>query len=272
MVVMCERCASAFRVDPSKIGPTGANVRCGKCGYVFFTSPGKLDSVPSAGSPPEPTELEGLVSSVSDQLSMVHVPSDPAESAEPAPVPPPPKEAAPREERIPRAPRLLKATPPPLAKAPTPRSRPFVARSIPLADRIRRGTVVTALILLGILFGLFAMGVKPLSRDLRFLLQYGKKAVPREVQILSYRGRLQETSAVERVFFISGEILNSSDERRLSPKLRLDLFAPSGEFLQNSSFSSGSQHLPPGSITPFSAEIDASRISAVGAYQVSIEK
>src|ERR1700758_650005 len=35
MIIQCEHCKTRFRVDDSRIKPTGSKVRCSKCGNVF---------------------------------------------------------------------------------------------------------------------------------------------------------------------------------------------------------------------------------------------
>ncbi len=38
MVIQCENCNRKYRLDDSRINPPGSNVRCSKCGHIFFVS------------------------------------------------------------------------------------------------------------------------------------------------------------------------------------------------------------------------------------------
>jgi predicted Zn finger-like uncharacterized protein len=39
LVVTCEKCSTRFRLDESRIPPTGARVRCSRCKHAFFLAP-----------------------------------------------------------------------------------------------------------------------------------------------------------------------------------------------------------------------------------------
>lgn len=38
MIIQCENCKRKYRLDDSKISPPGSDVKCSKCGHVFFAS------------------------------------------------------------------------------------------------------------------------------------------------------------------------------------------------------------------------------------------
>lgn len=38
MIIQCEKCKRKFRLDNSRIKPPGSNVKCSKCGHIFFAS------------------------------------------------------------------------------------------------------------------------------------------------------------------------------------------------------------------------------------------
>ena len=39
MIVTCERCATQFRLDDTKVPPQGVRVRCSRCKHAFFVEP-----------------------------------------------------------------------------------------------------------------------------------------------------------------------------------------------------------------------------------------
>jgi hypothetical protein len=128
------------------------------------------------------------------------------------------------------------------------------------------------MLLLGCLFGLLALGVKPLPRDLSLLLRYGKRSVPDQLQILGYAGRIQELSPTERAFRITGEVLNNSTEILPAPMLRMELFAPNGEFLLKQTFVCCSERLDVGTVKPFATQVDLGNILEIGSYRISLER
>lgn len=66
MLIVCPSCASAFRIDPDKVGPEGRQVRCGACREPWFVSPGEvlaaqaeaLGAAPAAPSAAAPADDE----------------------------------------------------------------------------------------------------------------------------------------------------------------------------------------------------------------------
>jgi len=40
MIIQCGRCSTKFKIDDSRIKPDGSNVRCSKCGHIFFVKRG----------------------------------------------------------------------------------------------------------------------------------------------------------------------------------------------------------------------------------------
>lgn len=271
-IITCERCAADFRIEPSKLGPKGAHVRCGKCGHVFFADPTK-----------EPSSEQQVVSSLTDQLFMMTSSPEDPESLPFAEVIPEEEKREPPAEAVPPPPRVVSppaeqaspardATPAPTRRAEALSHRPFAGRGSPVGQRLAHGSIVAAMILLGLLFGLLAMGVRPLPKELSLLLRHGKRSVPAELQILGYSGRIQALSPTERVFRITGELLNASGEDLPAPQLRMELFAPNGEFLLKSSFAPGSGRLADGTVRSFSAQVDLAAISEIGSYRISLER
>lgn len=61
MIVACERCATRFRLDESKLPPQGARVRCSRCKHAFFLAP------PSAAEPAEAFDALAEEAAASEQ-------------------------------------------------------------------------------------------------------------------------------------------------------------------------------------------------------------
>ena len=62
MIVACPQCAARYRIDPSRVGPEGARLRCAKCESVFRvgthpTAPA-ADAVAAEAARPEPSAPE----------------------------------------------------------------------------------------------------------------------------------------------------------------------------------------------------------------------
>jgi predicted Zn finger-like uncharacterized protein len=56
MILTCSNCSTRYQADPTHFAPPGRNVRCAKCGYVWFQAP------PEAELEPEP-EHEPVIAS-----------------------------------------------------------------------------------------------------------------------------------------------------------------------------------------------------------------
>ena len=85
MVVECSQCNKKYRIDESKIPPTGAKIKCKNCGTAIIVSPPakeelspppqevKLPPEPEAPPPPKaevPPGLKVLLAEDEDQLAM----------------------------------------------------------------------------------------------------------------------------------------------------------------------------------------------------------
>ncbi len=59
MILTCPACSTRFLVDPSKIGPEGRTVRCGKCKETWHQTPPveEPDTVEAVPIPPEPKPI-----------------------------------------------------------------------------------------------------------------------------------------------------------------------------------------------------------------------
>lgn len=214
---------------------------------------------------PVQNDEEGMITSISDQLAAFSTPTEESPPLETSAVPQEETAARARAKPVPAPPTLpKKAGPAPL--------RLFSAPPAPFRVRFLRALVISALVLLGSLLGLGAMGVKPVPKDLFLLFQYGKRPLSKEVQVLNYRGVIQEASPTERILQVAGEILNNSDQDAPAPTLRLEVFSQNGEWLMKKAFPCCPERLVAGSITPFSTQIDLGQVSSIGAYKVSIEK
>lgn len=95
MIVACPQCAARYRVDPSRVGPEGARLRCAKCESVFRVASASPQSAEGAAAPvetPQP-QVAAAPSAPAPQQSSL-----PQEQAAPETLPPP-SEAA-RERMV----------------------------------------------------------------------------------------------------------------------------------------------------------------------------
>lgn len=61
MIAVCPKCSARYRVEPTRVGPEGAKLRCSKCSALF------LVRVPPSGSPtPEPARADRPLVLVAD--------------------------------------------------------------------------------------------------------------------------------------------------------------------------------------------------------------
>ena len=89
MIVACPECEAKYRVDPARVGPGGARLRCAKCQSIFRVD---APAAPPATVQPEPV-----------QPAAAPAPSPPLPAPAPTPVAPaaaPPQASAPDPERM----------------------------------------------------------------------------------------------------------------------------------------------------------------------------
>ncbi len=254
MTVTCERCATTFRLDQKKIGSQGANVRCGKCGYVFFvasTTEEKRVDPPLKAETPQGGEITAL----GDFSSMPTQSSQDGNSKKKV-VPNLTKFKAERsQDTLPRT--------------------DFVERPLSLGQRLLRFTTIILILGSGILFGLGALGVKPAPHDLFLLFRYGRPSLEEGLRVISYEGKIEDVKTETRslrVLRVKGELFNNSEQLVGSPTLKLSLFSTSGEYLNQKIASCCSAGVAPHSNETFLMDIELNTEAQLGSYLVIIEK
>jgi len=77
MVAGCPKCSARYRVDPDRIGPDGAKLRCTKCSAVFLVRAPKAQAAPVDVAPPEPEPVASAESEIdSERLVLVADPDE----------------------------------------------------------------------------------------------------------------------------------------------------------------------------------------------------
>jgi len=133
--IQCERCATTYELDESRLPPSGAPVQCTRCQHVFRAFPPGAGGRTWIGQPPAPA------------------PAEPAAAA-PPPKPSPPvaaaKSPAPEPKRPVRAPGPPRAPPPADAGWADPRNNTTASRfAAKLRSGRRRGWLVAGSVVVG---------------------------------------------------------------------------------------------------------------------------
>ncbi len=314
MVVACTSCQSKFRLDPSKIGPKGARVRCPKCKTIFPvslppTDPPQTDapeeekpslSDPVESAPEAPKEVEENFSGAEDSFatSLAEDPQaspsipEPTQDDDPwsslvednsAPTPDstpsdgqalgkialqksnPETLAKPEEKPEP-------VTPPPPPQAVKQVARPLESLPSPLRFKLIYALLLCVILVSGLALSFSAMGVRPTAKEVLLLFKYGKRRLSPGVHILTYKTSLSPLSPKDRHLFVSGELFNQNSKAIPSPKIKLEVFTPEGEYQARSiSPCCEKSEIGPESIVPFSISMTLSN-APVGSYKVSLEK
>ena len=68
MKIPCINCNSVFRLDTSRINPTGSLVRCSKCRFIFIVHPQEFNEQPKT----QDTNIDQSI--LDDLFSMEHAP------------------------------------------------------------------------------------------------------------------------------------------------------------------------------------------------------
>ncbi|HLG18186.1 MAG TPA: zinc-ribbon domain-containing protein [Bdellovibrionota bacterium] len=231
MVVECDQCHSRFRMDPNKIGPGGARVRCAKCEHIFVV---KLEG--------SPKEKESDAKSESEPVP--RAPSGSGNAASPAPSPP---------------------------KIPPGRTFAPIARHYhPWNQRLIQVAIVASVALSGILLGLTAMGSRPTPHNLKLLFQYGRYRWQPGPNLLRNVGTVEPKDDSRQIFRVEGELFNYSDNQIPEPSLLLEVFSVNGEFLGRTAAPCCSKDIAPYTKTLFTLEADLPNAS-IGNYNVTIQ-
>ncbi len=85
MNVTCPNCATVYRVDPSKVPPSGVRARCAVCSAIFAV---QREGQPARTAAPTPAAATAPVSAAPEVRAPAPAPTPPTPRTEPAPTPP----------------------------------------------------------------------------------------------------------------------------------------------------------------------------------------
>lgn len=226
MKLVCPSCESGFLVDASAIGPTGRNVRCGRCGDSWLAMPVEAipDDPPAASQDP----LDDTTGQPAETLDQSDVPSpEPAEFNE--------------SRRRSRA-------------------APGITGSEPNRGGLLGGWLLFALVAAALLAGVVLgrqqiMAWAPESAALYALVGLaGEPPLPalpqnplRFGEVTSDQRQVDGTPAL----VITGEIFNPTDQPQDVPPLVATLMDPTGIELKRWVFAAETEVLPPGGRVAF---------------------
>ena len=222
MILTCPSCAARYLVGAEKIGPTGRQVRCGRCRHTWYQAP--------ADEPP---------------LKLEPIPRTPEPSA-----------AAPLAAEPLRAQAGLAAD----ELRPIPRGSNLPALSARARRREPVfGWVVLVLVLAAMLYGTFVERARitaawPPAGRLFMLLGITAQAPGAGLEIREVTTTRSNEEGVE-VLLIVGEVANVSRESRNVPMLTAVLKDARQRNVQQWDFKAGEGKLLPGEVTKFSTSV-----------------
>jgi len=222
MILTCPSCSTRYQADGARFVPPGRNVRCAKCGHVWFQTAPEADREPE----PEPVFAE-----------VVQIAPHPAPST-PAPTAP----TATRDSAV-------KPTPKP-ADAPRPKVRKLPQGSL-LADAI----AWAALILLAMMIGWTAVqyrqtivelwpGIAPLYEVM------GLQVQPEGIALadIAYQHEVEDG---QPVLAVTGKVVNISNRELPVPVIRVMLSDDAKHEIYHWTFDAGVRSLQPGAESAF---------------------
>jgi len=232
MIVECPACGAQFQVPDSAIPPSGREVRCGRCEYVWHHVPAAQAEAEAEVEAEARTEAASAPQAAPDAGAAE---SDATGTAQP------------------------EAQPAPEAARPTRPQRP--ARSAPLPKPRRSPALVTGWAALAVFVALVVLGgwygrQELVARFPETLRIYSLLGVPVEdpaltglelVEIDSVR----EERAGQKLLIVRGTIANVSARERRVPPLKVVITDSAGAPLAEWSFEAGSQVLAAGERTAF---------------------
>jgi predicted Zn finger-like uncharacterized protein len=244
MVVTCEKCATLFNLDASRLPPEGGNVRCTKCGFIFFIKPNETSS------PKEPSPL----------------------LKETAPMKPKPKiEPSPLDILPDRIPKLPSPSISNSSNNSSLANKPLMSSPISPQQQRTRILLTSFIVLLGLLIGMVSLGTSLNPKNWSLLFRFGKKSIPTGIQILTYKAKVHSENPNQQTLWLDGSLLNNSPDSQRCPKLRLTLYSLKGEFLSRTSFQGCESSLGPQAIEKFSFKTNFPSPISLGSYQVTLE-
>jgi predicted Zn finger-like uncharacterized protein len=225
MILTCPSCRTRYQTDGAQFKPPGRNVRCAKCGHVWYQS-----------SPEPATELE----------------------PEPVLVPPTPAAPAPPQPAEPESGALHFGTVPG-AVAPEP-----AERDLPRRSRGAAFAQAVAWLALILLIGAIGWGTIQYRETIASLWPqsaslYATLGLPVNVRgiTLTNIAYKQEYEDGQPVLSVTGKVINVSKRDQAVPEIRVVLFDDAKHELYHWTFDAGIPTLKPGSESAFMTRLSS---------------
>jgi len=219
MILTCPSCSTRYQADGARFVAPGRNVRCAKCGHVWF------QTAPDAEPEPEPV-LEPVVETPAP---------DPAPSA-PAPI------AAPAMGSI--------VTPQPLDAPARPRKRRAAKNGV-MADAVAWAALIFLAVTIGWAGVQYRQTIVELWPGVAPLYEVLGLPVETEGIALIDVAYQHEVEDGQPVLSVTGKIVNISDRELPVPIIRVMLSDQDQHEIYHWMFNSGVQSLRPGAESPF---------------------
>ncbi len=276
MHLNCPSCESRFVVDPTALGPSGRNVRCGRCGHTWHAEGGAAEAGDQSPPPaplqaPEPAVQEDTGPDDPMPLQVPEPaiqedtgPDDPMPTLAPVPTAPEdtgPDDPTPTLAPVPAAPEDTGPDDPTptLAAFDETRQRSHAERQRPPPEGKRRSgaggwllfAAVVAILAAGVFFGRQQiMAWVPETAGLYALVGLASAdPVPvLELELVSSERRLVDG---EQTLFVEGQIVNPTDRPQDVPPLVATLTDSGDAELKRWTFSADVDALPPGGSAAF---------------------
>jgi predicted Zn finger-like uncharacterized protein len=219
MILTCPSCSTRYQADSARFVAPGRNVRCAKCGHIWF------QTAPDAEPEPEPV-LEPVV---------VAPPSDPEPSA------PEPVTAAPLSS-------ILK---PQAAETPPRPKKRKAAKGGVLADAIAWAALIFLAVTIGWAAVQYRQTIVELWPGIAPLYEVVGLPVETEGIALIDVAYQHEVEDGQPVLSVTGKIVNVSDRELPVPIIRVMLSDQDQHEIYHWMFNTGVQSLRPGAESPF---------------------
>jgi predicted Zn finger-like uncharacterized protein len=220
MILTCPSCSTRYQADSARFSAPGRNVRCAKCGHVWF------QTAPDAEPEPEPVLEPALAP-----------PSEP----DPEPSAPEPVASATLSSMV---------KPQPIDALPRPRRRK-AAKSGLLADAIAWAALIFLAVTIGWAGVQYRQTIVELWPGLAPLYDVMGLPVETEGIALTDVAYQHEVEDGQPVLSVSGKIVNVSDRELPVPIIRVMLSDSDQHEIYHWMFNAGVQSLKPGAESPF---------------------
>jgi len=214
MILTCPSCSTRYQADSARFAPPGRNVRCAKCGHVWFQTAPEAEPEPEPVLAPETQPVPAPAFSTADSSKPSHEGARPAQAQSPRP----------RRKRAKNA---------MLADAVGWAALIFLAVTIGWAAVQYRQTIVE-----------LWPGVSPLYEVV------GLPVEPQGIELTDV-GYQHEVEDGLPVLAVTGKIVNISDRELPVPVIRVVLSDEAKHEIYHWMFETGVQSLKPGEETPF---------------------